>query len=150
NCIACHNLAIDEGKLNLEEVELILKGGKNGPSVVPNEPDKSRLVLLASRSQKPFMPPPDNNVDAHALTPKELGIIRQWIQEGAKAGMGSGSTQVNWQPLPSGAKAIYSVALSPWARYAAAGRANQISIYDLGTGREAARLQDPNLQSVQW
>ena len=30
NCVGCHNVAIEEGKLNLEEVETILKGGKHG------------------------------------------------------------------------------------------------------------------------
>ncbi len=149
NCIACHNLALREGKLNLEEVEGILAGGKRGASIVPREPDKSLLFLVASRAAKPHMPPLPNKVEAEALTPEELGILRQWILEGASAGKGSAEESVNWHPLPRDVKSVYSVAVSRWGRYAACGRANQISIYDIVAGREVARLRDPNLESVQ-
>ena len=150
NCIACHNVAIDEGKLNLEEVELMLKGGKTGAALVPKEPDKSLIYKLAARGQKPAMPPLPNEMDAHALTPNELGILRQWIIEGAAGGAGSDVKMVNWQPLPSEVQSIYAIALSPWARFTAAGRANQITMYDMGTGREVASLKDPHLQSLQF
>ena len=49
NCVACHNVAIDESKFVLEDVASILKGGKKGPAVVPKNPDKSLLYLLAWR-----------------------------------------------------------------------------------------------------
>ena len=124
NCVACHNLGQAESKLNLEKVEFILKGGKRGPSVVAKDPDKSLLYLVAARSQGPAMPPLPNKVDAKALTPKELGTLRQWILEGASSGMGGTKDQVNWQPVPATAKAIYSLAIAPWGRYVAAGRAN--------------------------
>ncbi len=150
NCIACHNVAIDEGSLNLEEVELMLKGGKHGAALVPKEPDKSLIYKLAARSQKPAMPPLPNEMDAHVLTPNELGILRQWIVEGAAGGAGGDVKMVNWQPLPSEVRSIYAISLSPWARFAAAGRANQINVYDLGTGRDVASLKDPHLQSLQF
>ncbi|WP_166831324.1 WD40 domain-containing protein [Thalassoroseus pseudoceratinae] len=150
NCIACHNVAIDEGKLNLEEVELMIKGGKSGAALVPKEPDKSLVYKLAARGQKPAMPPLPNEMDAHALTPDELGILRQWIIEGATGGSGDDVKMVNWQPLPSDVQSLYAISLSPWARFAAAGRANQIHVYDLGTGREVANLKDPHLQSLQF
>lgn len=150
NCVACHNVAIDESKLSLEDVKSILKGGKRGPAVVPKQPDKSRLYLLASHAQKPLMPPPGNKVDAKPLTPKQLGLIRQWILEGATSGMGGKGTAVAWAPLPATLNPIYSVALSPWARYAASGRANQILIYNLVTGEEAGRLIDPALSPIRY
>ncbi len=150
NCVGCHNVAISEGKLNLEEIDTIKKGGKRGPAIVPKEPDKSLLYKLASRSQKPAMPPLPNQVDAHALTPKEVGILRQWIVEGAAGGSGAAQHAVNWQPLPSGMKAVYSVALSPRTNTAAAGRGNQITLYDVAGGRELGQLFDPNLSSLQF
>ena len=30
------------------------------------------------------MPPPDNDVKAKPLTPEELGLIKLWIDQGAK------------------------------------------------------------------
>ena len=72
NCIACHNLAIAENKLSLEDLESILKGGKSGPAVVAKQPDKSLLYQVAARVKEPHMPPLPNDVSATALTPKEL------------------------------------------------------------------------------
>ncbi len=149
NCIACHNLAIDESKLVLEDVKSILKGGKRGPSVVAKEPDKSLLYQVASRAKGPVMPPTPNNVEASVLTPQQLGLLRQWIIEGATEGAGSAATVVQWQALPSGLKSIFSTALSPTASLAAAGRANQISIYDLERGVEIATLTDPQLATIE-
>ncbi|MBM80554.1 MAG: hypothetical protein CMJ78_08170 [Planctomycetaceae bacterium] len=150
NCISCHNLGLAESKLDLEQVESIVKGGKRGPAVVPKDPDKSLLYLVAARKKAPHMPPLPNKVDALALTPEELGLLRQWIIEGAKGSEGSTADMVQWQPIPSGMKSIYSVAMSPWGRFVAAGRANQITIYELGSGLASAPLQDPALTTIQF
>ena len=101
NCIACHNLAIKENNLNLEDVANILKGGKRGASIVAKDPDKSLLYQMVSRAKGPAMPPLPNKVEASALTPQQLGILRQWIIEGANAGEGSGGAEIAWQPIPA-------------------------------------------------
>ena len=43
NCIACHNVTVSEGDLILESLEAILKGGGNGPAVVPEKPEESGI-----------------------------------------------------------------------------------------------------------
>jgi WD40 repeat protein len=148
-CVACHNVAINENGLNLEDVKHIMKGGKRGPSVVPKEPEKSSLFKLASRAAQPAMPPLPNKVEAAALTPKELGIIKQWILEGASAGMGGSGNVVNWQPLPKGVHPIYALALTSDGQFAAAGRGNKISLYHVPTGDVLADLGDPALSAIQ-
>jgi len=150
NCIACHNVAIDESKLVLEEVKDILKGGKRGPAIVAKQPDKSLLFLVASRQQKPHMPPLPNSQDAKSFTPRELGLLRQWILEGATGGDGGGKAMLQFAPLPESARAIYSVALSPFNRFAAAGRANQVKIYDMTLGETVSTLIDPNLAGIKF
>ena len=60
-----------------------MKGGKRGSAIVAGKPDESLLYLVASRKKSPAMPPLPNKVEAKALTPKELGILRQWILDGA-------------------------------------------------------------------
>jgi len=147
-CVACHNVAIAESKLILEDVPAILKGGKRGTALVPKEPDKSLLYLVASRAVDPAMPPLPNKASASAVTPKELGLIKKWIEEGATAGSGSGQHAVPWQTIPPTMRSIYSVALSNWGRWAACGRANQIDLYDVTTGDYVARLQDPALATI--
>lgn len=144
NCVACHNLADAESRLNVEEVDSMLKGGKRGTSIVPGKPDESLLYLVAARKKAPHMPPLPNKVEAAALTPKELGLLRQWIVEGAESDSDGGGTIVNWQPVPKGMKATYALALSPWADRVAAARANQISVFDIGSGAEVDLL-DPAL-----
>jgi WD40 repeat protein len=148
-CIACHNVAIHEHGLILENVAAILKGGRNGPAVVAREPENSRLFTMAARSLQPAMPPLPNKVEAAAVTPRELGILRQWILEGAAAGLGSGSKAVAWSALPSSVQPVYSLAMTPDGLYAAAGRGNKVVVYNLSTGELAAGLADPFLQTLQ-
>jgi WD40 repeat protein len=150
NCLACHNVGVAESKLNIETVESIRKGGKRGPAVVPKKPEASLLFQLASRSRQPAMPPLPNKVEANALTPQQLGVLKQWILEGARGGTGSGGDTIQWQPIPPGTKSIFAVAISPHdGRFVAAGRANQVVMYDVPSGRETDRLIDPLLSDIQ-
>jgi WD40 repeat protein len=148
-CIACHNVAINENGLNLEDVKNILKGGKRGPAAIAKDPEKSPLFKLAARAAEPAMPPLPNKVEAAALTPKELGIIRQWILEGASAGMGGGGNAINWQPIPKGVHPIYAAALTADGQFAAAGRGNTIGVYHIPSGEQIAELSDPALLAIQ-
>src|SRR5260370_42248226 len=63
-CMACHNVAINENGLNLEDVKNILKGGKRGPAVVAKDPEKSLLFKLASRGRTPATPPLPTQAEA--------------------------------------------------------------------------------------
>ncbi len=149
NCLACHNAGIAESKLIVETAETIRKGGKRGPAVVPKNPAASLLFQFASRARQPAMPPLPNTVEANALSPHELGILKQWILEGAGGSAGGGHDSIAWQPIPSSMKSIECVALSPWGRFVAAGRTNQVVVYDLMLGQEVARLVDPLLSDVE-
>lgn len=147
NCVACHYEGGAESRLVVEDAAAMIKGGKRGAGIVPGKPDESLIYLVAARAKAPHMPPLPNKVEAAALTPRELGLLRQWIIEGAKSEDMAASTQVNWQPIPAGMTASYAVALAPWADRVAASRANQLSVFDISTGDEA-KLLDPNLSSV--
>lgn len=148
NCVACHNLALNEKGLNLEDIENIMKGGKSGPSIIPKEPDKSLLYLLAAHAKGPVMPPPENKVEASNLTPKELGILRQWILEGAAGGDSEGGPDIVWQAPSVNSQSIYAVAVTPDGQDIATGRSNQIFIYDLPTGSIVTQLVDPELAAM--
>ncbi|MBC8354294.1 MAG: hypothetical protein H8E66_20055 [Planctomycetes bacterium] len=143
-CLACHNNTDAESDLVLETPQTILKGGSEGPSVVPGKALESLLLNAAAMQIEPFMPPEDNDVGAKPLTPDELGLIKLWIDQGAK-GEVTGGGPVKWQPLPPGVNPIYSISISPDGQYAAAGRANQIFLYHVGSKREVGRLTDPAL-----
>ena len=145
NCLACHNARDTDGELNLETPATIAKGGESGAVIVPGDAGKSRLMAHIRQVEKPFMPPRRNKVSAKQLTPRQLGLIQLWINEGAKGEVAQESQVLNWRPIPSTLKPIYSVAISPDGQFAACGRGNQIFVYHLPTGRLAARLADPGL-----
>jgi WD40 repeat protein len=146
NCLACHSATEAEGDIVLETPEKIIKGGSGGAAVVPGKGAESLLLKLVSHQQKPFMPPPDNDVKAKNLTPEELGLLKLWIDQGAKGEVkAAGGGPINWQALPPGVNPIYAVAISPDGQYAAAGRANQIFLYHVPSKRELGRLTDPSL-----
>ena len=148
-CLACHNRRTAESDMVLESVADILAGGASGDVVVPGSPDESLLYLVAARADAPEMPPLPNTAAAKSLTPEELGLLKQWIADGAEPGQAAPvDSEVNWQAVPSTVTPILSVALSPDERFAAAGRANRIVIFDLPGQREVAQLTDPALLAV--
>ena len=145
NCLACHSGTKAEGELVLESPATIRKGGSQGPAVVPGKSGESLLLQLASWQKESFMPPPDNKVGAKPLSPEELGLIRLWIDQGAKGEVQTGSSTIAWQPLPPGINPIYAVAVTRDGQYAAASRANQIFVYHVPSARGLGRLTDPAL-----
>ena len=148
NCLACHNQTKPKGGLILETPQTILKGGDTGPAVVAKKPGASLLLKVAAHlDPELIMPPADNKVAALPLKPEELGLLQLWIEQGAK-GTVRASLPVVWQPMPPGLGAIYATTISRDGQFAACGRANQIFVYHLPSGRLAARLHDPQLQKT--
>lgn len=145
SCLACHNATEKESDLILETPQSILKGGGEGPSVVPGKPAESLLLQLAAHQKEPVMPPKGNDVKARNMTPEELGLIKLWIEQGAKGQVLGSSAPISWQSLPAGVNPIFAVAVTGDGQFAAAGRANQIFIYHVPSKREIGRLTDPAL-----
>ena len=144
NCTACHNASKKEGSLVLEGPASILKGGDSGPAAEKGKGAESLLVTRAAAADDEQMPPADNKVGAKRLTSQELGLLKLWVDQGATGGAALAAT-IEWQPLPAGVQPIFTVALSSDGQFAACGRANQIFIYHLPTGRMLGKLTDPAL-----
>ncbi|MCP4783825.1 MAG: hypothetical protein GY903_19535 [Fuerstiella sp.] len=145
SCIACHNKAKSEGELNLEDAAAIMKGGDAGPSIVPGNPEESYFYQVAARIEESQMPPWPNEVQAKKLTPRQVGLLKQWILEGARAGAAASAANMQWQTINSQLTAIYSVDADPFGRFVAAGRAGTVNIYDLIVQDDVASLIDPAL-----
>lgn len=142
NCISCHNKTTTKADLNMETPELMIKGGESGPSIVPGKSAES-LVVAASQHKKDMeMPPPNNKSGAQSLSPAEIALLKQWIDQGAKSSVQQ-QRVVTWKPLSAGVDPIYSVAMTKDGRYAACGRSNQIFVYDLATRQFVAQISDP-------
>ncbi len=147
SCLACHSSKEASGRLVLESPEAILKGGDSGPAVIAGKGAESLLLEVASHQSEPVMPPLNNDVAAKALTPNELGLLKLWIDQGAKGtGLSGMLSPTRWRTLPSGSGPIYAVSISPDGQFAACSRGNQIFIYHVATGQVVTRLNDPSLQ----
>jgi WD40 repeat protein len=144
NCLACHNQTRSKADLILETPQTILKGSENGPVIVAGHSDASLLLKVAAHETTPTMPPRDNKVSASDLTTEQLGLIKLWIDQGAR-GEAPRAEALAWQPLPEGYQPIYAVAINADDQTAACSRANRIFLYDLPTGRQLACLADPQL-----
>src|SRR3954451_8600733 len=142
NCLACHNQTSSKADLVLETPQTIHKGGESGPAVTPGKPGESLLFQVASHEKRPLMPPKENKVAASELKPEELGLLKLWIEQGAK-GEVRASVPVAWQPVPKSLHPSYAVALTADGQFAACGRANQIAIYHLPSRQLVTRLVDP-------
>ncbi|MFT4586835.1 MAG: formylglycine-generating enzyme required for sulfatase activity/mono [Candidatus Binatia bacterium] len=91
-CVGCHNADKDKGDLRLDTKATFLKGGESGPAVIPGKPDESLLYKLASMSadEDDVMPP--KAVDH--LSKRQLDVLKEWIEQGAKWPDGVTLTQV--------------------------------------------------------
>ncbi len=141
-CVGCHSAALAENKLNLEEVASMLKGGKRGPALVPGKADQSLLFTMAAHRVEPVMPPKDKK-DAKALTPEELGLLKLWIDAGAKddsAENGEAAAPIRLGALPPGVHPINAVDMTADGTRVAMGRANVVQVLDIDSGLEILSL----------
>jgi WD40 repeat protein len=141
-CQFCHSGSIKEGKLDMASYDSIIQGGKRGQPMVPGKAADSLLVKLAGRTEKPLMPPKGEE----PLTPEELALIKLWIDQGAKAPEGKRQRQsIVLGALPAPVHPVRAIAIRPDKAVLAAGRANQIHLYDAGSGTYLRSLIDPGL-----
>jgi mono/diheme cytochrome c family protein len=87
SCVKCHSGEKPKAKLKLDNLENALKGSKDGKIVIPGNSAKSPLVLNVahlSNDKDTWMPPPHNKANIGPLTPEQIGLIRAWIDQGAK------------------------------------------------------------------
>ncbi len=83
-CVGCHSSALAESSSNLEDVAGMLKGGKRGPAIVPGKADESLLFQMAAHRVEPVDAPARTRRRPAPLTPEELGLLKLWIDAGAK------------------------------------------------------------------
>ena len=140
SCTACHNEKVTEGGFSMDSLERIMAGGDSGPGIVAGNAAESLLFLRAAHQlDEDAMPPEDNSVGAVNLTPEQLGLLKLWIDEGAKAGP-LAMRPVDWKPLPPGVGGVLAVALSADGRVTAAARGGRITLFDTGSGQLLTRV----------
>lgn len=144
NCLACHAQGKAKASLVLETPATILKGSANGPVVVPGRAQESLLFQSAAHRSDPEMPPPENKVAASPLSASELGLLRLWIEQGARGEVTTGA-QISWQELPERCQPIYAVAVTADGQFVACNRGNRLYIYPLVSSGNPVALTDSSL-----
>ena len=87
SCVKCHSGDKPKAKLKLDSLENALKGSKDGKVIVAGDSAKSPLVRSIAHvtsDKDAWMPPLHNKAKIGPLTPEQIGLIRAWIDQGAK------------------------------------------------------------------
>jgi len=87
SCTKCHSGDKPKAHLMLDSLAGAIKGSKDGPVITPGDSAKSQMILAVSHATKDdheWMPPTHNRAGIPPLTPEQIGLLRAWIDQGAK------------------------------------------------------------------
>jgi len=103
SCFRCHGEKQQKGKLRVDSLEALMKGGESGKIVVVGDGAKSSIVIAVSHLDPDLAMPPKQRArpprpaaggtnapaanqppPAKPLTPEQVGLVRAWIDQGAK------------------------------------------------------------------
>lgn len=144
-CFVCHTGSVIQGGYDMSTHAGVMKGGKKRGEkvVVPGKPAESFLFLSCSRQTKPIMPPKSED----PLTPRELAVVKLWIEQGAKAPLAARvRAKVVLSLPPAVVTPVRAVAVSPDGKVVAAGRGNQVHLFDGKKGDFLKTLVDAELK----
>jgi len=81
SCVKCHSGEKPKGKYSMETKEKMLKGD----AIVPGNSAKSTIAhYVSDLVVDEEMPPTDKRDKYPALTKDQIGLLRAWIDQGAK------------------------------------------------------------------
>jgi mono/diheme cytochrome c family protein len=86
SCTRCHGPEKPKARLRLDSLQGALKGSEDGKVIQPGNSAGSLLVHCVAHAGDPdvYMPPPRNKANIAPLTKEQIGLIRAWIDQGAK------------------------------------------------------------------
>jgi hypothetical protein len=87
SCVKCHSGDKPKARLKLDTLENALKGSKDGKVITAGDSANSLVVKCiahATSDKDQWMPPPQNKANIGPLTAGQIGLLRAWIDQGAK------------------------------------------------------------------
>ncbi len=87
SCVKCHSGDKPKARLKLDSLEGTLKGSKDGKIITAGDSANSFIVKSVAHvtaDHDSWMPPAHNKANIGPLTPEQIGLIRAWIDQGAK------------------------------------------------------------------
>ncbi len=118
-CEGCHGEKKQKGGLRLDTREGWVRGGENGPVIVPGDPAGSALMKAVRHADPEFRMPPEKGLSA-----EQIGELERWIAAGAydpragakSTGMGLEDGRRHWAFLPLAQTVAASVKSPGWVR----------------------------------
>lgn len=92
-CFACHGGDKRSGGLSLRDYQSVLDGGRSGAVLIPGDHAESLLVRRVSGEIQPAMPP-----GGPPLTAAEVGVLKSWIDQGARPATNAPAAKRRWVP----------------------------------------------------
>lgn len=81
HCLRCHGPKRERSRFRVDQRAALIKGGNSGePAILSGKSEKSYLVHLIAGTDPDLVMPPKGR----ALSDREIGLIRAWIDQGAK------------------------------------------------------------------
>ena len=87
SCVKCHSGDKAKARLHMDTLAGVLKGTKEGKIVTAGNSANSFIIKSVAHLTKDhdsWMPPLQNKAGIKPLTPEQIGLIRAWIDQGAK------------------------------------------------------------------
>jgi mono/diheme cytochrome c family protein len=125
HCYQCHSEKAEKlkGELRLDSPAAILKGGKSGPIIIPNQPDASLLIRAVRYTNPDLKMPPKGK----KLGPEQIALLESWVQMGASVPSTSSNNAVgltdiaharatHWAFQPVGKPSLPTVRQAGWVR----------------------------------
>jgi hypothetical protein len=126
-CYKCHSVQSGKSKggLLLDTKDGLLKGGDNGPAIVPGDPAKSRLIEAVRYANPDLQMPPKDK--GQRLDERQVADLVSWIKSGApdprvvattaaNAGYDFAAARKQWAFRPPAEPAIPEVRQKDWPK----------------------------------
>ena len=87
SCVKCHSGDRPKARLHMDTLDGVLKGTKEGKIVIPGDSANSLIIKAVAHlteEEDDYMPPLKNKAGIQPLTADQIGLIRAWIDQGAK------------------------------------------------------------------
>jgi hypothetical protein len=123
-CYACHSASARKlkGELYLDTKQGVLNGGKDGPILVPGDPEHTKLIEAVRWTNKDLQMPPKERLKA-----EQVADLEKWVKAGAPdprtgpaastaAGIDFAAARKQWPYHPPVEPAIPAVKGAPWCK----------------------------------
>lgn len=99
HCLRCHGPTRPKGGFRVDDYAAFLRGGHDGPVIVPGDSTNSTLIHLVARLDPESAMPPDGEGDA--LTAEQVAVLRAWVDQGAWWGRDEDKPKFNLSLAPA-------------------------------------------------